>query len=543
MEPEASRREPSQRRSRARAKALLAWLLGPPEARFATAALVLLSLAALVSHRLWGAPPERFPTADYAEIELYTRLAAEGSQRLGPEARFHFHHPGPSFFYASAPLYELLGGDSGAMGWAALVWNVVAFAALLRGASRIVPGTGPMLAALLSCLLLQARGLGWLFSSWNPNVGLLPFGIALLAAARLATGEGRALALVALAGSLAIQSHMVFFLPVALVSCVGLALAFAPRLRQWLRVPTATAGVGTRSLLATLAVLALLWGLPLLDELVGDYGNLHRILAAAGRSRPANPWPEAVEAAATAFSSFATGLFGSASASGPLVAAVLLAVALAWGGWHAARRQAPAAALALVTAAGMLGALAVARTAPGALQFGYVLHWVALVGLAAALVAGAEAVSLWPRLATGLRAWPGRAGLLLACALLLAGNVREWREEAAQPRHPDSVRAEALAQAVRTQLAVETRWPFLLRVGPGADPRVALGLILALDKAHLRFTVEPFGPYRLVGRLTPRGDEVGQLLLGDIPPTGRAKAVAVAEDFPVVWQSVGPTTR
>ena len=188
----------------------------------------------------------------------------------------------------------------------------------------------------------------------------------------------------------------------------------------------------------------------------------------------------------------------------------------------------------------MLAALAVARTAPGALSFGYVLYWVALVGVAAALVVGAEAASLWPRLAAALRGRPGRVLLVLACALLLAGNVRGWREAATPPRHPDSVRAEALAQAVRAQLAFETRWPFLLRVGPGADPRVALGLILALDKAHLRFTVEPFGPYLLVGRFTPRGDEVGQLLLGDIPPTGRAKPVAVAESFPVVWQAVAP---
>ena len=171
------------------------------------------------------------------------------------------------------------------------------------------------------------------------------------------------------------------------------------------------------------------------------------------------------------------------------------------------------------------------------------LHWVALVGVAAALVAGAEAVSLWPRVSAGLRGGPGRAALALACALLLASNVREWREEAARPRHPDSVRAEALAHAVLTQLAVESRWPFLLRVGPGADPGVALGLILALDKARLRFTVEPFGPYLLVGRFTPRGDEVGQLLLGDIPPTGRAKAVAVAESFPVIWQAVVPGAR
>ena len=180
----------------------------------------------------------------------------------------------------------------------------------------------------------------------------------------------------------------------------------------------------------------------------------------------------------------------------------------------------------------MLAAIAVARTAPGALP----VRVRAALGGARRRRRGARGrrrggLALAPagRGAAG-RTGPGR--LLLACALLLAGNVREWREAAGAPRHPDSVRAEALAQAVRTQLAVETRWPFLLRVGPGADPRVALGLILALDKAHLRFTVEPFGPYLLVGRFTPRGDEVGQLLLGDIPPTGRAKPVAVAGELP-----------
>ena len=415
-------------------------------------------------------------------------------------------------------------------------------AALLRGAGRLAPGTRPTLFALLCCLLLQARGLVWLFSSWNPNVGLLPFGIALLSAARLATGEGPALALVALASSLAVQSHMVFALPVALVSSAGLALAFAPRLRRRLGVPTATAGIDARTLLAALAVLLALWALPLLDELVGDYGNLHRILAAAGRSRPSNPWPEAVVAAASAFTGFAGSPFGPATPSRSLVAGALLTLSLAWGGWRAARRQAPASALALVTAAGMLAAVAVGPHGPGALQFGYVLHWVALVGVAAALVACAEAVSLWPRVSAGLRGRPGRAVLALACALLLAGNVREWRAEAARPT-PRLGSSRGPAHAVLTQLTVESRWPFLVRVGPGADPRVALGLILALDKARLRFAVEPFGPYLLVGRFTPRGDEVGQLLLGDIAPAGARKAVAVAEAFPVVWQAVAPAAR
>src|SRR4051794_25828124 len=53
--------------------------------------------------------PDRPPTGDYAVLELYTRLAMHGEQRLGPYSRFHFQHPGPAYFYAAVPLYRLTG--------------------------------------------------------------------------------------------------------------------------------------------------------------------------------------------------------------------------------------------------------------------------------------------------------------------------------------------------------------------------------------------------------------------------------------------------
>ena len=480
-----------------------------------------------------------FPTADYAEIELYTRLAAEGSQRLGPEARFHFHHPGPGFFYAAAPIYQLLGADSAAMAWAALAWNLVALAALLRGASRIVPGTGPMLAALLLCLLLQAQGLGWLFSSWNPNVGLLPFGVALLAAARLATGEGRALAIVVLAGSLAIQSHMVFALPVALVSAAGLALATFPRLRRGLGVPTVR---------------------PRLRRAIAARGP-GRAPAAVGAAAPRRarrrlrqppPFPggggkepaaQPVAGGRRGRGERVLGLRRRPRRPGLRFTLArrrrLLAVALAWAGRRAARRRAPATALALVTAAGMLAALAVARTAPGALSFGYVLYWVALVGVAAALVVGAEAASLWP-------GWPRPAGKTgpRPAGPGLRPAARGQRARVARGGHPSPPPRLGPGRSPRAGRPRPARFrdPVALPPArrPGRGPAGRARPDPGLDKAHLRFTVEPFGPYLLVGRFTPRGDEVGQLLLGDIPPTGRAKPVAVAESFPVVWQAVAP---
>jgi hypothetical protein len=59
---------------------------------------VLLLLGAALTGR--GMETDLPATGDYAALELYTRLAAQGRQLLGPYSRFGFHHPGPAYFYA-----------------------------------------------------------------------------------------------------------------------------------------------------------------------------------------------------------------------------------------------------------------------------------------------------------------------------------------------------------------------------------------------------------------------------------------------------------
>ena len=87
----------------------------------------------------------------------------------------------------------LLGGTTKGMAVAALVWNLVFLVALLRGASRLAPRPGRSWRRCCCAAFLEARGVGWLLSSWNPHVAMLPFGVALIACARLASGEARAL--------------------------------------------------------------------------------------------------------------------------------------------------------------------------------------------------------------------------------------------------------------------------------------------------------------------------------------------------------------
>lgn len=499
---------------------------GPRSARFACLVLVAAGLAALLIDQRLGPPPERYPTSDYAVLELCVRLAAEGSQRLGPEARFHFQHPGPAFFYLAVPFYETLGRGPVALGAAALAWNLIALVAFVRGASRLAPPAGGWLAALLALAWLEGRGLGFLLSFWNANLPVLPFAAALVAAARLAAGDWRALPLLALFGSMAVQTHAVYLVPVGLVSLAGGVLLLAPTLRSRLGLPEpARSRIGPFALAAA-AILLLLWALPLWDELAGDYHNLRRMLGTGGNPR-ANAWPQALAAASRALPGFA-GVHWEAGNpplwSPALALSLALLAAFGWAGRRALRRRSPAGALALVAAAALLAVVVTARAAPGAIVFPYVLHWAPLAGAAAALVVLAELVDASPRLRAFALSAAGRAALLAAAALLCAGQARGAREAARQPREDASLRVERAANDIRSQLDVawrglplRARPRFLLRLGAAVDRDAALGLILALDKARLRFAVEPFGAYRLDGRLRPDGREHGELWLGELP--------------------------
>jgi hypothetical protein len=528
-----------------RSRGLVDLLLGPREARIPSCVLIVVALAAFLTERALGPPPERYPVGDHALLELCVRLAAEGSQRLGPEARFHFQHPGPAPFYFAVPFYEWLGRGAASLGAAALVWNLVALLGFVRGASRLARPGGGFLAALLASAFLATRGLGFLLSFWNANLPVLPFAAALVAAARVACGDPRALPVLAFFASLAVQAHAVYLVPVSLVGATALALHALPRLRRALPLPTAGNGRRLRSVLSTAAVLGVLWALPLYDEWTGDYHNLGRMLGTGANPR-ANAWSAAVPVASRALLGFAGIPWSDTDSSPwgtPLVLALSLLAAFAWAGRRAARRRAGTAALAAVTLAALVAVVVTARAAPGALTFPYVLSWASFVGIAAALVVLAELAELARRASLVARGAPGAATLAVAGLVLVLAQARTLRDSATLPRGPGSQRAEDAARDTCGQLDVlwrglplKARPRFLLRVGSGVDRDAVLGLILALDKARLRFAVLPFGPYRLDGRLRPRGGEQGELHVGEVPATGEVVPLSSTPGLAVAWQ-------
>ena len=96
-------------------------------ARIASAVLLLV-LAALALSRM---APSVATIGDIGVTELYVELASHARLLVGPYSRFHWHHPGPLYFYLQAPLYVATGRTGAAVYAGAWAINLAALGLLL----------------------------------------------------------------------------------------------------------------------------------------------------------------------------------------------------------------------------------------------------------------------------------------------------------------------------------------------------------------------------------------------------------------------------
>ena len=178
-------------------------------------------------------------------------------------------HPGPLSFYLLAPVYRLLGSTAYALLVAAAVINVGAawsavWVAQRRGGRRLVLGVGALVMVLMAWL-----GASVLTQPWNPYVPLISFLLVLLAAWAVIDGDHRMLILLVGASTLCAQTHV----PYLALSVALCALAFGCVARRWWRArwidPDAL-----RSVIASVALGAVLWLPVLIDEIRHDPGNI-----------------------------------------------------------------------------------------------------------------------------------------------------------------------------------------------------------------------------------------------------------------------------
>jgi len=213
------------------------------------------------------------PTGDYAYIEMHTRDVGHHPVLVGLYSRVDWSHPGPAAFYLLSLPYRLTGGASIGVNVGALLINGVAIAGMALVARRR-GGTPLMLFTLVGCgVLARALGADFLRDPWNPSITVLPFGLLLFLCWEMTAGGSWALPVAAGVASYCVQTH-IGYAPLAIPLVVWGA--------AWLVVHARGAGRRRRRGLVhasviAVAVVAVMWLPPLLDQLVHSPGNLTRI--------------------------------------------------------------------------------------------------------------------------------------------------------------------------------------------------------------------------------------------------------------------------
>ena len=446
----------------------------------------------------------RYPVGDHAGIELYTREALAGRQLVGAPSRLGFHHPGPAFFYAAAPLYWARGERYIGIQATAGLLGVAGMLAMLGCAFRGGGAMATWAAALPLSVICWARGAQALLSSWNPNVATLAFGACLFALARLAAGAPRALPLAVAAGSLAIQSHL--GCAPTLIALGALATAFFawPALRERSGLPPAEP-TGPGELVASVILGAVLWALPAVDALAPGHGNLGALAEFVAESHESHSLGEAAAAVARQFAAFAAESWAVPAAAG-------LALAALWAVPAARRRGAHTTqALSSLCVAGAALATLSATHAAGPL-YPYLIRWVSMLGVgagAAALHVGLLVASERWRPEPRTRRTLERAALVALAALALLSSWGAAPEDPDDENRPgeQSARVARMADSLQARLReYGIRRPLVVVPDPSARG-LAIAVLLELDKRSVAFAVRPFSVIRFPPTWRPRGED------------------------------------
>lgn len=210
----------------------------------------------------------------FFEIELM-RMPGEWPL-VGVYSRYGWSHPGPLLYYLLWGPWRLFGGASVGLLFGMLLLHLSTlvfawFAARFRSLAAAVLVVGALLTVWAGVGTSEA------LLAWNPLVGLLFGGTALVLAWNVSVRGRLGAVLLFPIGSLLVQSH-VSTAPVVVVLClVGTLLAAWPTGQR--------ESMPWRWWFAGAAIAVVVWLPPLIDQFTGS-GNLGQILAAAGAGGP-----------------------------------------------------------------------------------------------------------------------------------------------------------------------------------------------------------------------------------------------------------------
>jgi len=219
--------------------------------------------------------PRWYPAMDDALTEMRVRdVGSRHPPLVGLVGHFYAYgqrgsHPGPLSFWLLWPFYELFGRDP----WALEAASAVLQAAALTAAVWIGYRRGGRLGALgvAAAVVILAGGYGpqLLLEPWNPYIPLLWWTVFLLAVWSVLCDDLALLPVAVFAGSLCLQTHFSYL---GLVGGLGLTLAAVLAVRG-LREPERRPAL-LRWTAGSAALLAVLWALPVFEQLTHHPGNL-----------------------------------------------------------------------------------------------------------------------------------------------------------------------------------------------------------------------------------------------------------------------------
>ena len=197
------------------------------------------------------------------------------------------HSLGPMLFWLLA-LPARFGGPA-SMTWTMGALNTLAIVGVVVLARRRGGIVLMFAAALAVALMCQSLAAETFHDVWNPSAGLFPFTLLIFLCWSLACGEYRLLPLTMLVASFVVQAHLMYLPPAAGLLAVGVGGLAIGLLAAKRHDAAAGAAPGRRTLLlwaaAALAVGAICWSAPAIDELRGHPGNLTLIARSASASK------------------------------------------------------------------------------------------------------------------------------------------------------------------------------------------------------------------------------------------------------------------
>lgn len=442
-------------------------------------AIPILVLIVALSQRTW------YPTGDQAQAELRMRSLPSDPPLVGAAGRIEDaagrqgNHPGPLMFWATWPLYALLGQSAWAFEAATALVNV-AWLALSVWLVKRRAGIGACAwYGAIALVLIGGFGLDALSQPWNPWVALLPFAVLLLAAWSAIEGDRWAPVLAVAAASYALQGH-IGYLPLALPLC-GVALV-APLWRWW-RTPARRPPAVTWLLPLGAAVLVALlaWSGPLWDLLTNDPSNVSKLIANFGTPTDAPIGLKGgIEAVFQSTGPFGSWVWGGTAVEGSawpgklfLLAWAAVAVVVALRG----DRPALSRLNALLAGTLLLGMFAVSRIF-GSLYL-YTFRWIVVIVALQVFSLGWGIAVLLPR--PSPTAQRRLAGLAVVALVLLSGvtAVRISRQDI--PYDQSSRSVEALSADVASELDPSQHY-LVAWSDPAYLGGIGFGLILDLER-------------------------------------------------------------